>query len=172
MNLPPVKRYTEYGVEIVKPEIIAQFDSNDWNQGDLEVAVRAFQFHGLFQFEDEATPVPPTYRLAVFDTDHAAELEGWDDETKEFVETRLLTAKSYGRDFIRVEEIALTPPWPSYDSFAGDADAIAVQVLDMGFDPEAVIAYEASKWGQQREDVIAALVLVVEARDAGEIIVQ
>jgi hypothetical protein len=167
----PKKRYTDFGVDEIEPEIIAQFDRGNWNQHDLEVALRVFQFKGLFQHEDEATPVPPTYRLAVYDTDEQAELQDWDEETKAMVEQRLLTAQSFGRDFVLVEEVAMEPPWPTYDSYEGRAEDVAMQVLDLGFDPEQVIAYEESKWGQKRPDVVEALRAAVEARDAGEIIV-
>jgi hypothetical protein len=167
----PKKKYTEFGVEIVEPEIVAEFDQHGWNQRDMEIAVLSFQFRGIFQNEDEATPVPPTYRLSVYDTDEMALREDWDEETKAFVEHRLLNAASFGRDFVLVQELALSPPWPTYDSFEGRAQDIALQVLDMGFDPEDVIAYESSKWGQQRADVIEALQSAIEARDSGEIIV-
>lgn len=167
----PVRRVTDFGVEQIRDEIIAEFDANGWNQRDMEVAVQNFKFHGIFQFEDEATPVPPAYRLSIFDTDAKAEEFGWDDETKAEVESRLLGAKSFGRDFVLVQELALAPPWPSYDTFPGDADELALQVLDLGYEIETVVAYETSKWGQNREDVIAALKGAVEARDEGTIIV-
>lgn len=167
----PVRRVTDFGVEQIRDEIIAEFDANGWSQRDMEVALTSFKFHGIFQFEDEATPVPPAYRLSVYDTDQKAEELGWDDEIKAEVENRLLNAKSFGRDFVLVQELALDPPWPSYDSFGGDADELAVQVLDLGYDIETVIAYETSKWGQNREEVIAALEGAVTARDEGQIII-
>lgn len=167
----PVRRVTDFGVEQIRDEIMAEFDANGWNQRDMEVAVASFKFHGIFQFEDEATPVPPAYRLSVYDTDLVAEREGWDDEIKAEVENRLLNAKSFGRDFVLVQELALAPPWPSYDTFPGDTDELAAQVLALGYDIEDVIAYETSKWGQQREDVVAALESAVAVADEGQIIV-
>jgi len=168
---PAVKRVGDFGVEILRPDILAEFKPHDWTQRDLETAIAAFQFKGVFQHEDEATPVHPAYRLSTFDTDERAETEAWDDETKNLIEQKLLNSKGFGRDYVLVQELAIAPPWPTYEEFPGSADELAMQVLDLGFAPEEVIAYESSKWGQNREEVIAALSTVVEARDAGEIIV-
>jgi hypothetical protein len=168
---PAVKRVGDFGVEILRPDILAEFQPHNWTQRDLETAVVNFKFRGVYQHEDEATPVHPAYRLSTYDTEELAEAEGWDEETKTLIEQRLLSAKAFGRDYVLVQEVAMPAPWPSYDEFAGTAEELAMQVLDLGYSPEEVIAYESSKWGQQREDVIAALSTAVEARDAGEIIV-
>jgi hypothetical protein len=166
-----VKRVGDFGVEILRPDILAEFRPHDWTQRDLETAIASFQFKGSYQHEDEATPVHPAYRLSTYDTDELAIEEGWDSETKELIEQRLLTSKGFGRDYVLVQELAMAAPWPSYDEFAGSAEELAMQVLDLGYSPEEVIAYESSKWGQQREDVLAALAGAVEARDAGEIVI-
>ena len=107
----------------------------------------------------------------MFDTDVEAEREGWDEDTKILVEKAMLDAKANGRDYVLVAEIALEAPWPSYDLFEGKPQALAQMVLSLGFDLEDAIAYEESKWGQQREDVLAALQAAVDARDTGEIVV-
>lgn len=172
LNIRPArKRFTEYGVEVEYPDILAEFDSQGWVQSDLDRALQSFQFKGMFQHEDEATPVHPAYRLSVYDTDIQAELQDWDEATKALVEQKLLASRGLGRDYVLVEEAALAPPWPAYDEFPEGADALAMQVLDLGYSPEDVIAYETSKWGQNREEVVTALQSLVEARDAGEIIV-
>lgn len=168
---PGRKRFTEYGVDVVEPPIEAEFDANDWVQRDYETAILSFKFRGIQQYEDEATPVSPAARVSVYDTDVEAEKNGWDDETKTIVEQRMLNSSAHGRDYVLVSELALDPPWPSYDLFDGKPEALAEQVLMLGYDPEEVIAYESSKWGQQRESVVSALQAAVEARDTGEIIV-
>ena len=82
---------------------------------------QSFQFQGMFQFEDEATPVPPAYRLSVYDTDEQARRAGLGrgDEGATW-SRRCSPRKGLGRDFVLVQEIALAPPWPSYDDFAGE----------------------------------------------------
>lgn len=167
----PRKKFTDYGVEVEDEGVMAEFDSGSWDGRDMEVALANFKFRGIFQFEDEATPVPPAYRLSVYDTDIKAEELGWSDEEKAEIERRLLAAKSLGKDFVLVHEIAMAPPWPAYDEFAGSAEELAAQVLDLGFSLDEVVAYETSKWGQQREDVLDALATVVAMRDEGQIIV-
>lgn len=172
LNIQPgVKRNTEYGVEQIREDLMAEFDHQAWTQRDLETAVLAFKFRGVFQHEDEATPVHPAYRISVFDTDEKAVQHDWDEETKTLVETRMLAARGLGRDFVLVQELAVDPPWPSYDTFPGDAQALVEQALVLGYNLEEISAYESSKWGQQREDVIAELEGAMAARDAGEIIV-
>lgn len=168
---PGHKKFTEYGVDVVDPSIEAEFDRNGWTQHDFETAMLSFKFRGTQQYEDEATPVSPVARLSVYDTDLVAVQEGWDEDTKIKVEQRLLSSQGLGRDYVLVTEMALDPPWPSYDLFEGKPQVLVEQALALGFDLEEVIAYESSKWGQQREDVLAALTAGIEARDTGEIIV-
>jgi hypothetical protein len=167
----PKKKFTEYGVDVIEDEIVAEFDPRSWNQRDIETAIASFKFKGLFQHEDEATPVHPAYRISVYDTDEMALREGWSEEEKTFVESRLMSGQNYGRSYVLVSELALDPPWPAYDQFEGTPQELAEQVLMLGYDLEDVIAYESSKWGQQREDVLVALQAAIEARDTGEIIV-
>jgi hypothetical protein len=167
----PKKKFTEYGVDVVEDEIVAEFDPRSWNQRDLETAIASFRFKGLFQHEDEATPVHPAYRISVYDTDEMAMREGWDEETKAFVEQRLLTGQNFGRNYVAVTELALDPPWPSYDQFEGKPQELVEQVLALGFDLEEVATYESSKWGQQRDEVLAALQAATEARDSGQIVI-
>jgi len=86
-----------------------------------------------------------------YDTNAAAELEGWDAETKQWVEQRLLANPANGSTYIRVEIPRLKPPWPAYDKLVAQgartvdlvAAKIAAKVVEDGYDPAEVIAYEA-----------------------------
>lgn len=167
----PKKKFTEFGVDIVEEEIVAEFSNREWNQRDLETALASFRFRGQYQYEDQATPVTPTYRISVYDTEEEALRQGWDEETKLLVEKRLMEAGSYGSNFVAVTEVALQPPWPTYNQFEGSPEELVVQALDLGYDPETIIVYEESKWGLRRPEVIEAFRSAIEARDAGEIIV-
>jgi hypothetical protein len=171
---PERTRLTSDGEVIVRQEgIIADFKSRGWNQRDMEVALISFQFKGLVQYEDEATSPEPAYRLSYFDTDEEGDEWGWDQETRELVDRRMMEAKSYGRAFVLVPEVALEAPWPLYDSFEGDATELVLtihQVIGIPF--EQVLEYEASKWGPQREEVIEALNEAIRVRDEGKVVVQ
>lgn len=161
---------------VVEPGISAEF-KDGWSQHDLEVALQSFQFKGLFQYEDEATPVSPTYRISVYDTDEEYEksLESedpWDAEKKSFVEQRLLSANSYGRSFVVVPEQVVEAPWPAYLEFVGDAEALVLFAHTAGFLFEDILEFETSKWGPRREDVIEALQTAISVRDEGKVVVE
>ena len=110
-----------------------------------------------------------------YDTSAAAELEGWDEETKRWVEQRLLANPANGSTYIRVELPRLKPPWPSYDELKAIgartekmvADKIAAVTLEIGCDPAEVIAYEAEN--QARPLVVEALQEII-ASEAAELV--
>jgi hypothetical protein len=171
------RRLTVDGETIVtRPGISAQFKPG-FNQRDYEVAIKSFQFHGLYQHEDEATPVDPAYRLSVYDTDLEYEASQetetpWSLEDKEFVEQRMLAAKSLGEAFVVVPEETLEPPWPRYHDFEGDATELVLTAVNViGIPLEDVLAYETSKWGERRDDVIDAIQTAIQIRDEGKIVV-
>ena len=143
----PQAHVTSWGVEQTVQGIVAAFDKNDWLQRDYETALRSFKFKGMYQHEDEATPVEPTYRVAVYDTEDEQAKHGWDDELREEVERKLLSAKAFGRDYVLVQEIAIEPPWPTYDLFRGSPEELVAQVGDLGYLYSDALAYEESQMG-------------------------
>jgi hypothetical protein len=166
------------GSVVTRPGVWAEFTNAAMNQRDLEVALGAFQFKGLFQYEDEATPVSPAYRIGVYDTDDQYERrldtdEEWTPEFKALLEQRMLAAPSYGRAFVLVPEQTMDPPWPKYPA-GDDVDATELVLTIhnvIGIPFEDVLAYEESKFGERREDVIVALRNAIEVRDEGKVIV-
>lgn len=167
-------RLTADGEVILRQEgIIASFSSRGWEQRDLEVALGAFQFKGLYQHEDEATPVNPAYRLSYYDTDEQAEIYGWDEDTRALVEQRLLSARSLGRAFVLVPDVPLDPPWPLYEEFDGSTTDLILTIHGViGIPFEQVLDYEKSRWGRNREDVIEALQEAIQIRDEGKVVIQ
>lgn len=164
------------GSVVTRPGVWCEFKAGAMNQHDLEFALRTFQFKGLFQNEDEVGLAHPAYRIAVFDTDEEYERrlgsdEEWTPEFKAMVEQRLLGATSYGRSFVQVPEQVMEPPWPNYHSFDRGPEALVHFVIDLGVPYEDVLAYETSKWGERREEVIEALKLAIELRDEGKVII-
>lgn len=92
---------------------------------------------------------------SVYDTCTAQDLHGWDDETREWVENRLLTLPGRnGSDYIRLEEPKAAKPWPAYDRLK-KPDLIVKTMLDTGIAPELVLAYEREN--QNRLEVIQAI---------------
>lgn len=176
---PERKQKTMEGeILVIRTGIQAEFKPNVWNQHDMEVALAAFQFQGLFQHEDEATQVSPVYRLAIYDTDEEYERrldteEAWTPEEKAFVEQRLMQSRALGEAFVVVPEETLAAPWPKYDDFDGTPDELVLTIHGvLGIPFETALEYERSKWGQQREDVIEALQTAINVRDQGIVVVE
>lgn len=157
--------------------ISANFRPMEFSAHDLEIALASFQFKGLYQHEDEATPVEPNYRISIYDTDEEYERrlgteEEWSLEDKELVERRLLESKSLGDTFVVVPEQMMELPWPRYRDFDGDATELVLAAVNVvGVPLEDVLAYETSKWGEKREEVIDALQTAIQIRDEGRVIV-
>lgn len=168
---PERTRLTADGEVIVRQEgIIASFRSG-YSQRDYDVACEQFQFRGLYQNENQATLVDPAYRIAYYDTDEEQERQGWDDETREEVERKMMSSRSYGRAYVLVPDIVLQPPWPLYHDFDGTAEDLVLTVHNViGIPFETVLEYEQSKQGENREDVIEALKTAIEVRDAGKVV--
>ena len=169
-----VSKYGRYGVQvrpviaeafatgqvrIIQQPIHAIFNIHGITADERDFALTNFVFRGFYQEADEVSVVPFDYRIGVYDTDHAAASEGWDADTKQFVESTLVELCQFG-DIALIPVIALAPPWPKYDSYRGAPSQLIRKLVDEGFDLEAVLAYESSD-GPQRQPVIDALVDVL-----------
>ena len=78
----------------------------------------------------------PAYRLSVYDTDNEAERAGLgrrDEDDGGAAAAR--RAAPTGATSCSCSELALDPPWPAYDEFAGTPEALAEQVLDARLQP-------------------------------------
>jgi len=126
-------------------------------------AAKHFNFHGSQQYDDEATPVEVSHRLSVLDTVEDAATNGWSPEDVVEIES-VLTRKAVTTPMavMQVAAVPLDPPFPAYDSYEGDAEALVVKLVEDGFSLEEVLHYETS-FGPKRLDVVAALQQGVEA---------
>ena len=127
-------------------------------------AAKQFSFNGRTQELDRATPSPMTDRLAVIDTEEMAEKMGWGVEVKELVEGQLLDmARTSPNDLFVVTTTPIQAPFPRYDTWDGDYEALAVRLTEDGFDLSQVLYYE-NTFGPKRPGMIAALeeMLVLE----------
>lgn len=122
-----------------------------------------FRFHGSQQYDDEATPVETIHRLSVLDTVEDAEKNGWSaEDVAEIEETLSRKAISTPMAVMVVASTPIDPPYPNYDRFDGEAQALVVRLVEDGHDLEKVLYYERT-FGPKRADVIAALEEGVEA---------
>jgi len=154
------------GVEITQEPIYAIFTPVEQGgflyENEKDAAVRHFNFNGLTQHEDEATPSDPIYRLSIYDTDEKAVEENWDTETKHAVEEALVaSARINPQALMLVESTPIPAPFPAYDAYDGDPGELVVKLAEDGHDLERVLHYERT-FGPKRPEVIEALELGVE----------
>lgn len=128
------------------------------------LALKHFMFPGNTQDIGEAIPTSPIDRVAICDTDEMAGEEGWDPETKAAVEERL---RQYCLEdpstFLLVTATPMAAPFPNYDLYEGDAQALVVRLIEDGYDVEDVLRYEVV-FGRNRPDIVAKLEAAVEVK--------
>lgn len=164
--------YTPQGdLLTVEPKIKAVFQHGTAPRWAIEQATKA----GLIVTgKPDGTDFQPYF--SAYDTNAAAELEGWDAETKAWVEERLLANPGFGSTYILAEPVRLKPPWPAYEDLKAIggrteemvADKIAAVTLENGYDPAEVIAYETEN--QNRPLVIDALAEIIALENATELV--
>ena len=111
----------------------------------LETAGRV-KFNGMARDSSTNQELDPAERCSSFDT----EKEIPDPELRAQVEQALLESPDLGKAFFLYERFSPAPPWPAYDKLVAQgrrtielvADKITLMTLDMGVDPETVLAYE------------------------------
>lgn len=148
-------------LSVLKDAHIALFEQGNVTPWEVERAAEVWgnDFKGVAEGES------PLRRISAYDTDLAAERNGWDAATKASVE-RLLDAQQ-GQDYFRVDRPRLSPPWPLYDNL-DDADAI-VTIAGATLEADGIahaVAYE--KENLNRTDVVDALQELLESSGAGE----
>jgi hypothetical protein len=155
-------------VQVQVEPIYIQFWQGDVSEAEVAAAEEHWgTFAGRTVERDRMTPTPLISRLSAFDTD--ADHHPWanDPEVKQMVEETLLR-KAGGKDFIYVPRATTPPPWPTYDEFAGNLNALLKRIEEDGYTLEAVLAYEQSPDGPQREAHIAFLGEEILKRDAAD----
>lgn len=133
---------------VLAPGFVAEFTPTDVTTFERELARKSFSFRGTVKTMGGDDIDPVTHRVSTFDTNKIG-----DPKTRAEVEEFFRNHRDLGRDFVIAERPRLAPPWPSYDK--EKAADIAKKALDLGFDPEVVIAYEAEN--KNRASIIDAL---------------
>jgi uncharacterized protein YciI len=104
------------------------------------------KFNGMARDPSSNMELDPAERCSSFDT----EKEISDPELRAEVEQALLSNLDFGKAYWLYEQRAAAAPWPAYDKLVVQgrrtvenvAEKIALMTLDMGLDPEDVLAYE------------------------------
>jgi len=132
-------------------------------------AMRHFKFHGNTQHEDQATPTDPINRISVLDTEEWARREGWSEEDKELVESRLLElSQTTPTEVLYVASTPITAPFPAWDRYDGDLIALGERLIEEEHDLDDVLYYEKT-FGPNRPEMIEMLEAAIEARKAVEV---
>jgi len=178
-----ISQYKKYGMQVrairemvlatgqvqvqVEP-IYIQFRQDDISEREIAAAEEHWtKFAGRTVERDGMTPTPLVSRLSTFDTD--SDFHPWanDPEVKAMVEETLLS-KAGGKDFIYAPREVTPPPWPTYDLFQGNLNALLERVNEDGYKLEDVLAYEESPDGPQRQAHIFFLREEILKRDAAD----
>lgn len=151
--------YATGGMRVLQEGVSADFfpnrDGGDLRPHEREAAMQAWNFNGTYQEMDEATTVPPDYRIGVFDSDRAADDRGWSKEMKEEVERRLIGLTERYDHVIIAPAASVPPPWPRYDEYGGSVASLIRKVEEEGYDFPTVLTYEREI--QNRPKVVEAL---------------
>lgn len=159
--------YATGAVRVLQEAVSADFfpprEGGDLRPHEREAALNAWNFNGSYQEMDEATQVPPDYRIGVFDLDVVAADRGWSADLKAEVEAKLVSLTERHNHVIIAPTSSVPPPWPRYDEYGGGVAALVRKIVDEGHDLEQVLTYERET--QNREKVVEAL----EAAIAGPV---
>lgn len=178
-----VARYGRYGIQlrpmiaeayatgmakVIQEPIYANFSPDILGPTDREIAMQTWgEWPGFYQEMDEVTPVAPDYRIGVFDTDLEARAQGWDEETKLWVEEQLVDYSVRYNYIAIVPKTLVEPPWPNYDTFKGTVPALMRKLVEEGHDLNTVLTYEHAVQGRGKIiQAIEELLADPEALDA------
>jgi hypothetical protein len=156
--------------KVIQHPLYAFFTPYQLTPEERELALRTWgHWNGYYQELDEATMVPPDYRIGVFDSYAAQAESGWSEVDRLWVEEQLVEYANRWEDIVQVPPTFVEPPWPKYDEFKGTAAALMRKLVEEGHDLAQVLAYEQAT--QNRAKVIEGLNELLadpEAREALE----
>lgn len=144
---------------LIKPEgrrLYAKFTRGVAPDFARQIGVATF---GFKRMPEEG--VSPEQWLAFYDSVEAQHQFGYNDEERKTIEAKLLATDG----IIVVERPRLPAPWPNFDSIVASKGAlsskdvvekIVATVVEAGYDPATVIAYEKER-DRPRKSVITAL---------------
>lgn len=121
-------------------ELAADFSPDLRTDEDLAFALSNLKFRGLPIFED-GSPVKPSYRVSVFDSEVAKLQNGWTDDEEALVVEALRAKGPIGSMYIEFVPEPAAKPWNGYDELT-DADRIVELAKAIDADLVQVAQYE------------------------------
>lgn len=159
-----VEAYANGSRKVTQTQIAAYFQPYMVTPEERQLAIQSWHFNGFYQEQDEVTPVPPDYRIGLFDSVLAQAENGWSDEERQLVEAKLIKlADATPTDLLAIVVPTLAPPWPRYDAFDGTTLDLMNKIVEDGYTLEAVLAYEREN--QNRDEVVEALEQMIDDGD-------
>lgn len=141
-------------------ELRANFTPDLRTAEDTALAKSAFTFRGMPIYED-GSPIDPSYRISVFDSEVAKLQEGWTDADEVLAIAALRAAVGSG-SCAEVIPVAADRPWNGYDELT-DPARIAELALAINADLAQVDQYERENLN--RPQVLEAVQAAIAARD-------
>jgi len=159
---PPImEAYATGVIKTIQVQMVAEFTVAAANGDERAMARQRFSFNGFYQEEDMVSIVSPDYRISAFDSRLAQVEHGWTDDERELVERVLLReCELMPQDLFVIEEARAEPPWPNYDSFAGNRTQLLKKLVEDGFELSEVLRYEQET--QNRPEIVAMLEKAVD----------
>jgi hypothetical protein len=149
------ENYANGTSRVTQREISAYFKPDPLRPHEREYALSQFHFLGLYQEMDEATTVPPDYRIGIFDSLVAQEQNGWTDEERQMVEERLISDAEKYENVVVAPRASVPPPWPNYDLYQGTVPQLMKKLVAEGHDVNKTLIYERET--QNRDRVVEAI---------------
>ena len=79
-----VEHYATGTSRVLQEPLEAHFHEGALLPEERELAIATWTFNGGYQEQDEATWVPPDYRIGLFDSELAQLAHGWSDEDRPY----------------------------------------------------------------------------------------
>lgn len=156
-----VEAFASGGTRIAQEQMVAEFSIAEATGEERAFARQMWTFNGFYQEQDLVTIVEPDYRISAFDSLKAQTQHGWSDAEREIVERALIAVSiDTPQDVLRVEQVRLTAPWPTYDTYTGTRNQLLKKIAEDGYELEDVLAYEREN--QNRAEIVAALESALE----------
>lgn len=141
-------------------ELRADFTPDLRTAEDTALAKSVFVFRGMPIYED-GSPIDPSFRISVFDTEVAKLQNGWSDDDEQLVIAAIRANVGSG-SCAEVIPVAAAKPWNGYD---GLTDPEKVVELALAIDADLAQVEQYERENLNRPEVVEALQAAAAERD-------